>query len=1288
MIEAPQMSLKTKVSPRWTIQEAKTRFQNKFPAETAGYRLFIETPDNYLMLDEQTPLENFEDLDDGATLLFKPPTFKGTDTKKIAFSGGAAPQSPRFAQSFDPIALKELPPDDSPISPKAKTLPADALSEKKSESHKAKEFFDGLVVMCKKILVECKGIKEKVDNQADEDTIFECARETAQLTVELVNHVNEQATFLADKAQFAIVQSDSKTLRTNILSLITAARQCATNPLDFLFKQQFTNQCASTPESVRALIKSAEALLQAEEDQNTETVKSIEESQLAENLIKHTWELGLVIRNISSAVEKQDKELFVAVTRTAVATMNAILQIATDLKSEMYWDLKTATGQYITWSKNALTNTDAFVVAQVTQSQQTLRSLIEKFILMISKTNRQVLKGLPTQFPDFITFSQEDQEKQADYKLKRQLAVKIANIFSQKYEQFFRQWTQQKQSDAMAMIELLVREMTESGVRFGNGNHRKTFPGQGSEFSEDSMSPMMSPMMSPISSPPGRVSDADDLSSMPEGDADAMKELMKIMKAKDSSDWQQMAFNLKKFTTKLDINTRRKLEAEVNMDQAPVPEQLNKISVVFSDAAVELLLTITETVLTTDNQDVEIKSAALTKSVEHFFDIMKKVMVISRAWIAPPSERKEARAFGTMRHTMKQWTLQIECTEENVNYMKKLKLDVNTNVGDAVQKILEKLPVDNTKNWSLYLPQDHVWMQKDKKLADYSQLASEKMAIQLKELGTENSEIKKVILSLLDGVLNSIASISAKGEVQADVVAALTNRDTGEIVGNFMSVKAQLEESLQSKIYDTSAAIRVLAIQMISGLKVLAGTTTVTKDYTTLIQLAATCQRFPPIVTQMINAFETYNYIHVQVEPSKSPVPEFSASGSMIINSVERSVWQEDKMKPIFDEKEELKAASFNYIVTKLTSEDSVDTQFRQTFMITYQSFSTPSAFLEKLLQRYEVPSRIPEDKKTTIRLRVGIILKYWIENQFEDLDTKSIGLLTQFINRTLEADNQQSLASMLKKEIAKKQEEQTAKKKTQILELSEIKVTDSRSPAELFMALNESEIARQLSIIEFKMFSKIKHSELLNQAWNKKHLKYKASNILAMIDRANTFSFWVASLILSYQTEKERANVITKLLVIGSHLRELHNYNTLMGLIAGMSMSAIMRMKKSWSQVPQSAMAGLQSLHVLFDPSNSFKNYRSDLTLNMTKGAVLPYLGTYLSDLTFMEDGNPDILNGMINWSKRKLIANVVSQIQLLQGSSYSFPVVEPINTFLTELPHIDDKSLYQLSLLREPRA
>jgi len=81
--------------------------------------------------------------------------------------------------------------------------------------------------------------------------------------------------------------------------------------------------------------------------------------------------------------------------------------------------------------------------------------------------------------------------------------------------------------------------------------------------------------------------------------------------------------------------------------------------------------------------------------------------------------------------------------------------------------------------------------------------------------------------------------------------------------------------------------------------------------------------------------------------------------------------------------------------------------------------------------------------------------------------------------------------------------------------------------------------------------------------------------------------------------------------------------------------------------------------------------------------------LGVYLTDLTFIDDGNPDFLpqNGLINFGKRELVYGIISEIQQYQQISYPYPYVDNIASYLIDLPSNNDSDLYALSLIREPR-
>jgi len=106
-----------------------------------------------------------------------------------------------------------------------------------------------------------------------------------------------------------------------------------------------------------------------------------------------------------------------------------------------------------------------------------------------------------------------------------------------------------------------------------------------------------------------------------------------------------------------------------------------------------------------------------------------------------------------------------------------------------------------------------------------------------------------------------------------------------------------------------------------------------------------------------------------------------------------------------------------------------------------------------------------------------------------------------------------------------------------------------------------------------------------------------------------------------------------------------------------------------------------------LMTAESSYKNYRE--VLGTTIPPCIPYIGVYLIDLTYMEDGNPDMIDSRINFVKRDMISKVIQQIKQYQecsyaGESYS----EDLMQLLWNIPEANndyERTLWEESKQRE---
>jgi len=134
------------------------------------------------------------------------------------------------------------------------------------------------------------------------------------------------------------------------------------------------------------------------------------------------------------------------------------------------------------------------------------------------------------------------------------------------------------------------------------------------------------------------------------------------------------------------------------------------------------------------------------------------------------------------------------------------------------------------------------------------------------------------------------------------------------------------------------------------------------------------------------------------------------------------------------------------------------------------------------------------------------------------------------------------------------------------------------------------------------------------------------------------------------------------------------------------LSTSSIGRLKKTWNALEDSERKIYEEYEQLMSPGSSFGRYREHL--RQVNPPCIPFLAVYLSDLTFIDEGNPNFFPStgeglaVINCDKCELVYEVISKVQLYQAEYYELKKLEPLATLLEELPRFNEDTIYKFSV------
>ncbi|KAI1381297.1 ras GEF [Hypoxylon crocopeplum] len=431
----------------------------------------------------------------------------------------------------------------------------------------------------------------------------------------------------------------------------------------------------------------------------------------------------------------------------------------------------------------------------------------------------------------------------------------------------------------------------------------------------------------------------------------------------------------------------------------------------------------------------------------------------------------------------------------------------------------------------------------------------------------------------------------------------------------------------------------------------------------------------------------------------------------------------------LFNKEGQVTGGSLPALVERLTTHEATpDAMFVSAFYLTFRLFCTPTNLVEALIERFDY---VGENLNTAspVRLRVYNVLKGWLESHWRDsTDREALPLIQNFAEFKLG-----SLLPSAGKRIMELSQRVSATDGSLVPRLvssmgktgasiSQYVPADTPMPNPIlsksqqgllnnwkaggscpsFLDFEPMEVARQLTLRQMNIFCSILPEELLGSQWMKKH-GASSPNVKAMSSFSTDLSNLVADTILQYPEVKKRAIVIKQWIKIAHQCLELNNYDGLMAIVCSLNNSIISRLRKTWELVSPKRREMLKSLQAVVEPSNNNKVLRARLQGHVPP--CLPFLGMFLTDLTFVDIGNPATKqlasagpndNGLtvINFDKHTRTAKIIGELQRFQ-IPYRLTEVsdmqEWIQAQITRVRESDQGnvqvSYYRKSLLLEPR-
>ncbi|XP_036435454.1 ral guanine nucleotide dissociation stimulator-like 1 isoform X1 [Colossoma macropomum] len=420
-------------------------------------------------------------------------------------------------------------------------------------------------------------------------------------------------------------------------------------------------------------------------------------------------------------------------------------------------------------------------------------------------------------------------------------------------------------------------------------------------------------------------------------------------------------------------------------------------------------------------------------------------------------------------------------------------------------------------------------------------------------------------------------------------------------------------------------------------------------------------------------------------------------------------------------------------VETLLTAFGDNDLTYTSIFLSTYRAFASTQSVLQLLLDKYgnmedcngESDQHHSGESRGAVRNALASILRAWLDQCPEDFQeppsypslNRVLGFLQKAMPSSEPTRRAQSLLEQLQSHAGLESDTEGGFHGNSPFCLGEDEEVEIEVQED-FLSFSADLVAEQLTYMDALLFKKVVPHHCLGSVWSqrdKKENKQAAPTVRATITQFNAVAGCVVSTVLRQRHLRPhlRARVIQRWIDVAQECRIRKNFSSLKAIVSALQSNPIYRLKRAWACVHKDSMQMFEELSDIFSDHNNYltsrellmregtskfaslencakehqKRSQKRLQLQKEAGAMqgtIPYLGTFLTDLTMLDTALPDLVEGgLINFEKRRREFEVIAQIKLLQSACNSYclnPDPAFLRWFKNQPQHTEEES-YALS-------